>query len=87
MKLLNYSAALLAASIFLYSCNDGNKTITSETNRDSTTISTPGMGDTSTTGMKTNPSSATSAEQEFINYAVPKNPVLVLCYLCCQRLS
>ena len=73
MKLLNYSAALLAASIFLYSCNDGNKTITSETNRDSMAVTTSGMGDSSTTGMNNNPSSATSPEQEFINYAVPKN--------------
>ncbi len=73
MKLLNFSAALLATSFFLYSCNDGNKTVTSETTKDSLAMTTPGIGDTSTTGKKTNPSSATSPEQEFINYAVPKN--------------
>ena len=73
MKILNNSIALFAVSIFLYSCNGGNKTTATEMNKDSLAISGPGMADSSNKDMKTTTAGTTSAEQDFINYAVPKN--------------
>lgn len=73
MKILNNSIALFAVSIILYSCDGGNKTTVTEMNKDSVAISGPGMADSSNKDMKTTTASTTSAEQDFINYAVPKN--------------
>ncbi len=73
MKFLKQSIVLIIASIILYSCDGGDKTTSIETNKDSMAITTPGMGDTSNSGMNNNNTSATSPEQDFINYAVPKN--------------
>lgn len=73
LKIFNNSIALYPVSIFLHSCNGANKNTTTEMIKDSLAIASPGMADSSNKDMKTTTASTTSAEQDFINYAVPKN--------------
>ena len=73
MKFLKHPVSLFAAAIILYSCNGADKSTSTETNKDSMAIITPSMGDSANAAMNSNTTGTTSPEQDFINYAVPKN--------------